>query len=130
MISLCLCSIYKLLFDHSRFNYFFEHEIFPGMKPLPTYGVNDIIVFTEEADRKLSTEEVMRVVGEMFIQYSCQTIASISMLNHHFNLSFSGLSDQETRCGTCYAPSSCCRESMLSTRSPISFFFPDSSSSA
>ncbi|XWS08499.1 hypothetical protein CRYUN_Cryun40dG0007700 [Craigia yunnanensis] len=60
-------------------------------------GVNDITVFTEEADRKLSTEEVMRVAGEMFIQSSCQTIDSISMHDHRFNLSFSGLSDQETR---------------------------------
>ncbi|XWS14184.1 hypothetical protein CRYUN_Cryun36dG0101800 [Craigia yunnanensis] len=60
-------------------------------------GVNDILVFTEEANRKLSTEEVMRVAGEMFIQSSCQTIDSISMHGHPFNLSFSGLSDQETR---------------------------------
>ena len=60
-------------------------------------GVNDITVLTEEADRNLSTEEVMRVAGEMFIQSSCQTIDSISMLDHPFNLSFSGLSDEETR---------------------------------
>ncbi|XVE65522.1 hypothetical protein DITRI_Ditri08aG0006500 [Diplodiscus trichospermus] len=60
-------------------------------------GVNDITVITEEADRKLSTEEVMRFGGEMFIQSSCQTIDSISMLDRPFNLSFSGLSNEEKR---------------------------------
>ncbi|XP_022761269.1 DELLA protein RGL1-like [Durio zibethinus] len=59
--------------------------------------VDDITVFTKKEDRKLSTEEVMRIAGEMFILSSCQTIDSISMLDHPSNLSFSGLSDQETR---------------------------------
>ncbi|XP_021291559.1 DELLA protein RGL2-like [Herrania umbratica] len=60
-------------------------------------GANDITVLTKEEDRKLSTEEIMRVAGEMLIQSSCQTIDSISMLGHPFNLSFSGLSDQEIK---------------------------------
>ncbi|XVF28216.1 hypothetical protein REPUB_Repub15cG0010300 [Reevesia pubescens] len=61
-------------------------------------GVNDITVFENEADRKLSTEEVMRFAAEIFIQSSCQTIeSSISMLDHPFCPSFSGLSDQEKK---------------------------------
>ncbi|XWS38944.1 hypothetical protein CRYUN_Cryun18bG0007200 [Craigia yunnanensis] len=60
-------------------------------------GINDITAFTKEADRKLSTEEIMRVAGEMFIESSCRTIDNISMLDHPFNLSFSGLSYKETK---------------------------------
>ncbi|KAK6254390.1 hypothetical protein SCA6_015695 [Theobroma cacao] len=60
-------------------------------------GANDITMLTKEEDRKLSTEEIMRVAGEMFIQSSYQTIDNISMLDHPFNLSFSGLSDQEIK---------------------------------
>ncbi|XVF62462.1 hypothetical protein PTKIN_Ptkin09bG0009700 [Pterospermum kingtungense] len=57
----------------------------------------DISVSTHEADhRKLSTEEVMRVAGEMFIQSSCQAIDGLHMVGNPFNLYFSGLSDQET----------------------------------
>ncbi|XVE82257.1 hypothetical protein DITRI_Ditri15bG0133700 [Diplodiscus trichospermus] len=59
--------------------------------------VNDISMFTEEVDRKLSTENVMRVAGEMFIHSSGKTIDNISIHDHPFNLSFSGLSDQEKR---------------------------------
>ncbi|XVE65521.1 hypothetical protein DITRI_Ditri08aG0006400 [Diplodiscus trichospermus] len=72
-----------------------------GFKRLPgerrSEGVNDVTVITEEADRKLSTEEVMRLAGEMFIQSSCQTIDCISTIDHPLNLPFSGLSDQEMR---------------------------------
>lgn len=49
-------------------------------------GINDMTMITEKADRRLSTEEVIRVAGEMFIQSNCQSIDSIS-----------GLSDQEKR---------------------------------
>ncbi|OMO53538.1 Transcription factor GRAS [Corchorus capsularis] len=60
-------------------------------------AVNEIKLVTktkeEEEERKvLSTEEIMRVAGEMFIQsFSCQTF------EHPFNLSFSGISEQEKK---------------------------------
>ncbi|XVE82256.1 hypothetical protein DITRI_Ditri15bG0133600 [Diplodiscus trichospermus] len=70
---------------------------FKRLRGARSEGVNDISMFTEEADRKLSTEDVMRVAGEIFIHSSCKTIDSISVDIHPLNLSFSGLSDQDTR---------------------------------
>ncbi|PPD99621.1 hypothetical protein GOBAR_DD03333 [Gossypium barbadense] len=52
---------------------------------------------TQDEDRKLSTEEVMRVAGEMFLKSCGQTIDGISGIDHPFSLSFSGFSDRETR---------------------------------
>ena len=51
---------------------------------------------SEAAWRRLSTEEVMRVAGERFMQ-SFQSSDGISMLSHPFGLSFSGLSEEESR---------------------------------
>ncbi|MBA0764927.1 hypothetical protein Gotri_014193 [Gossypium trilobum] len=52
---------------------------------------------TQDEDRKLSTEEVMRVAGEMFLKSCGQTIDGISGIDHPFSLSFSGFSDWERR---------------------------------
>ncbi|KAJ9699775.1 hypothetical protein PVL29_005578 [Vitis rotundifolia] len=51
---------------------------------------------SEAAWRRLSTEEVMRVAGERFMQ-SFQSSDGISMLSHPFGPSFSGLSEEEIR---------------------------------
>lgn len=51
---------------------------------------------TQDEDRKLSTEEVMRVAGEMLLKSCGQTIDGISGIDR-FSLSFSGFSDKETR---------------------------------
>ncbi|EXB71071.1 hypothetical protein L484_004206 [Morus notabilis] len=54
---------------------------------------NDITTLNEvAADRKLSTEEILRIAGERFIQYSSQQATS-----HPFQASFSGLSYEETK---------------------------------
>ncbi|KAH7573484.1 hypothetical protein ACOSP7_007182 [Xanthoceras sorbifolium] len=57
------------------------------------------MMLTKVANRKkLSTEEIMRVAGERFIRSSSRTVEDvISMLSNPFDLSFSGLSDEEIR---------------------------------
>ncbi|GMJ02109.1 hypothetical protein HRI_003880100 [Hibiscus trionum] len=50
----------------------------------------------DDQDRNFSTEEIMRIAGEMFIKSCGQTVDGISMIDHPFNVSFSGLSDRET----------------------------------
>ncbi|KAJ0033904.1 hypothetical protein Pint_24364 [Pistacia integerrima] len=53
---------------------------------------------TKMSSRKLSAEEIMRIAGERFIRSSSQAVEDVvSMLGNPFNLSFSGLSDEEIR---------------------------------
>ncbi|KAL6124719.1 hypothetical protein ACLB2K_077230 [Fragaria x ananassa] len=54
---------------------------------------------TEVKSSKLSTEEIMRVAGARFIRTASQVSSSDipSMLSHPFELSFAGLSDEESR---------------------------------
>ncbi|KAK9281612.1 hypothetical protein L1049_004515 [Liquidambar formosana] len=50
---------------------------------------------TNMAVRKLSTEEVMRVAGARFVEFSTQKDADFSMLMHPFGHALSGLSEEE-----------------------------------
>lgn len=52
---------------------------------------------TEGATKKFSTEEIFRFAGEIFIQSSSQIVDGLSMVSHPFNLSFSGLSNEEIK---------------------------------
>lgn len=55
-------------------------------------------MITRVQNRKLSTEEIMRVAGERFIRSSLRTVEDVmSMLGNPIDLSFSGLSDEEIR---------------------------------
>ncbi|CAK7348432.1 unnamed protein product [Dovyalis caffra] len=47
--------------------------------------------------KKLSTEEIIRVAGSRFIQFSDQRYDDFSMLMHPFGYALSGLSEEETR---------------------------------
>jgi hypothetical protein len=47
--------------------------------------------------KKLSTEEIIRVAGSMFIQFSDQRYDDFSMLMHPFGYALSGLSEEEKR---------------------------------
>lgn len=49
------------------------------------------------AGQKLSTEEIMRFAGVKFIQSSIQMAGVGSLLKYPYDLSFSGLSDEETK---------------------------------
>ncbi|XP_050385551.1 DELLA protein RGL1-like [Argentina anserina] len=84
----------------------------PGLDLLNNYGSrfkrlngekivesNPYAAYTEVKDSKLSTEEIMRVAGARFIRTASQVSASDlpSMLSHPFELSFAGLSDEESR---------------------------------
>ncbi|KAE8734184.1 seed maturation protein PM36-like [Hibiscus syriacus] len=51
----------------------------------------------DDGDRKFSTEEIMRIAGEMFVKSCGQTVGGISMIQYPFNVPFSGLLDRETR---------------------------------
>ncbi|KAK8548823.1 hypothetical protein V6N13_054407 [Hibiscus sabdariffa] len=51
----------------------------------------------DDEDQKFSTEEIMRIAGDMFIKSCGQTVDGISMIDHPFNVCYSGLSDQERR---------------------------------
>ncbi|KAE8714223.1 seed maturation protein PM36-like [Hibiscus syriacus] len=51
----------------------------------------------DDEDRNFSTEEIMRIAGEMFIKSCGQSVDGISMIDQPSNVCFSGLSDQETR---------------------------------
>ncbi|GKV45033.1 hypothetical protein SLEP1_g52162 [Rubroshorea leprosula] len=48
-----------------------------------------------EADRKLLTEDVLRIAGDLFIQSSHLNLDGCFVLNHPFDLSSAGLSDEE-----------------------------------
>ncbi|THG16481.1 DELLA protein RGL1-like [Camellia sinensis] len=52
---------------------------------------------TKGGGQKLSTEEIMRVAGERYIQFSTQRVDEIFMLAHPYGSSFSGLCLEETR---------------------------------
>ncbi|KAK8682012.1 hypothetical protein V6N13_054409 [Hibiscus sabdariffa] len=56
-----------------------------------------VSVARNDKDRKFSTEEIIRIAGEMFIKSCGQTVDGISMIDHPFNVCFSGLSGQERR---------------------------------
>ncbi|GMI72116.1 RGA-like 1 [Hibiscus trionum] len=58
---------------------------------------DDVTVFGSGVDERLSTEDVMRVAGQLFIQSSHQGMDGLYVLDCDFNLSFSGLSDEERR---------------------------------
>ncbi|KAA8531297.1 hypothetical protein F0562_006006 [Nyssa sinensis] len=60
---------------------------------LPTYDTS----YTKLCGQKLSTEEILRLAGEEFIQSSFQMIDDLSMISHPFSSSFSGLSDKEVK---------------------------------
>ncbi|PIA43645.1 hypothetical protein AQUCO_01800004v1 [Aquilegia coerulea] len=47
-------------------------------------------------DQRLSTEEVMRVAGAQYIQFSVRNDDHLSMLSHPFSCAFSGLGREET----------------------------------
>ncbi|KAJ4843049.1 hypothetical protein Tsubulata_037518 [Turnera subulata] len=50
-----------------------------------------------ETRKRLSTEEIIRVAGARYIQFSDQRCDEFSMLMHPFGYALSGLSDEETR---------------------------------
>ncbi|KAK8623916.1 hypothetical protein V6N13_065276 [Hibiscus sabdariffa] len=50
----------------------------------------------DDEDRVFSTEEIMRIAGEMFLKSCGQTVDGISTIDHPFCVSFSGFSDRET----------------------------------
>ncbi|XP_038706521.1 DELLA protein RGL1-like [Tripterygium wilfordii] len=50
----------------------------------------------KEPTSRLSTEKIMRVAGERFIQFSSQKVDVAPVLSNPFDLSFSGLSSEET----------------------------------
>ncbi|KAF5464756.1 hypothetical protein F2P56_014808 [Juglans regia] len=50
---------------------------------------------TKVEDRKLSTEEILRLAGAKFIQSSSQTADCLSTLSHPFEFAFNGLSNEE-----------------------------------
>ncbi|XP_057473025.1 GRAS family protein RAM1-like [Actinidia eriantha] len=52
---------------------------------------------TNASERKLSTEGIMRVAGERYIQFSTQRVDEIVMFMHPYGFSFSGISFEETR---------------------------------
>ncbi|KAK0608817.1 hypothetical protein LWI29_036504 [Acer saccharum] len=70
-----------------------------GFKRLSSSGGDRRIEPGSTTDRvKLSTEEIMRVAGERFIRSSSRTVEDVvSMLSNPFDLSFSGLSNEEIR---------------------------------
>ncbi|KAI3698011.1 hypothetical protein L6452_31120 [Arctium lappa] len=49
------------------------------------------------SSRKLSTDGVIRLGGEHFVQSRSSTVNDISMPSHPYNDSFSGLSDREAK---------------------------------
>ena len=54
--------------------------------------------FTKVESRKLSVEEIMRIAGERFIRSCSRAVEDVvSLLSNPFDLSFSGLSDEEIR---------------------------------
>ncbi|XP_059632796.1 DELLA protein RGL1-like isoform X2 [Cornus florida] len=53
--------------------------------------------YTKSSGRKLSTEEIMRLAGEKFIQFSSQRTDDLCLIGHPFDCSFLGLSNEETR---------------------------------
>ncbi|XP_044493130.1 DELLA protein RGL1-like [Mangifera indica] len=58
---------------------------------------NDTIEISEGSRKKLSTEEIMRVAGARYIQFSDQSYDDFSMVMHPFGYALSGLSEEETR---------------------------------
>ncbi|KAF5741521.1 putative DELLA protein RGL2 [Tripterygium wilfordii] len=51
----------------------------------------------EHHGKKISTEEIMRIAGARYIQFSDQMFDDYSMLMHPFGHALSGLSEEETR---------------------------------
>ncbi|XP_015572330.1 DELLA protein RGL1 [Ricinus communis] len=64
-----------------------------GFKRLNLNQVNN----ASNSQTKLSTEEIMRVAGARYIQFSDQRYDDFSMLMHPFGYALSGLSEEETR---------------------------------
>ncbi|XP_059632794.1 DELLA protein RGL1-like isoform X1 [Cornus florida] len=64
-----------------------------GKTIVPTYDT----ACTELDGRKLSTETIMRLAGEKFIQSSAQRVDDPFMINHPFSSSYIGLSDEEAK---------------------------------
>ncbi|KAA8527381.1 hypothetical protein F0562_034904 [Nyssa sinensis] len=60
---------------------------------VPSYGTT----CTKVEGRKFSTEAIMRLAGEKFIQSSSQSIGDLPMLGHPFGSSLLGLSDEVTK---------------------------------
>lgn len=51
----------------------------------------------QESHKKLSTEDIMKIAGARYIQFSDQRLDDFSMHMHPFGYALSGLSDEETR---------------------------------
>ncbi|KAH7513465.1 hypothetical protein FEM48_Zijuj12G0202800 [Ziziphus jujuba var. spinosa] len=58
---------------------------------------NEIACAKDDEGRELSTEEIVRIAGTRFIQSSSQEVDVASMVNHPFESSFSGLSDEDIK---------------------------------
>ncbi|GLT99002.1 hypothetical protein SLE2022_164730 [Rubroshorea leprosula] len=58
---------------------------------------HDTTTCKRKPNRDLSTEEIMSVAGEMFIQSSHLNLDGFSTLRHPFDLSLFGLSDEEAK---------------------------------
>lgn len=72
-----------------------------GFKRLNAKGIiepsNDIACTEVAEDRKLSTEEIIRIAGTRFIQSSSQEADVPTMISHPFERSFLGLSQEEIK---------------------------------
>lgn len=64
------------------------HEIQGSYRPLTSRE--------DHEGRKLSTEEIMRVAGERYIQFSNNHLDAITMFIHPYSSSLSSLSSEET----------------------------------
>ncbi|KAI3522671.1 hypothetical protein L1887_00633 [Cichorium endivia] len=76
----------------------YSELIKPKTNPISTQETpNQDAVRYEVSGRKLSTDAVIRLGGERFIQSCSSSMNDISMPSHPYGTSFSGFSDQEAR---------------------------------
>ncbi|KAL3849670.1 hypothetical protein ACJIZ3_011552 [Penstemon smallii] len=68
-----------------------------GFKMPPPQEQNLNHEINEEGGTKLSTEDILRIAGERFIQFSTNKFDGISMFIHPYSSSLSGFSMEETR---------------------------------
>ncbi|CAH1451834.1 unnamed protein product [Lactuca virosa] len=75
----------------------YSELIKPHTNPKRTKTTSHDVVRNEVSERKLSTDAVIRLGGEKFIQSCSSSINDISIPSHPYSTSFSGFSNQETK---------------------------------
>ncbi|XP_023742319.1 DELLA protein RGL2 [Lactuca sativa] len=75
----------------------YSELIKPHTNPKRTKTTSHDVVRNEVSERKLSTDAVIRLGGEKFIQSCSSSINDISIPSHPYSTSFSGFSIQETK---------------------------------